>query len=31
MNSKTKKEFITSFLKEVEELDICKKYPYLLD
>ena len=31
MNTKEKVKFITSFLKEVEELDICKKYPYLLD
>ena len=31
MTSKEKRNFITSFLKEVEKLDIMRKYPDLLD
>jgi len=31
MNTKEKQEFTTSFLKEVEKLDIYKKYPDILD
>jgi len=31
MTSKTKREFVASFIKEAENLDIMKRYPYLLD
>jgi len=31
MTKRNRKEFITSFLKEVEKLDVCNSYRYLVD
>ena len=31
MTKKEKTNFIASFLKEAENMDICRKYPYLKD